>query len=168
MFVASEDRAAFRLTKGVPPGSRISIYRELFRGQAVGFDIDALDGELGYDVASRAVGSLRINRIASTPARVAWRGATDPAPTSVLRVRLNDAERQLLQDASDEMRTSVSDFVRRKVIEAAELQLMERRLVTIPAEEWDKIEAWAAAPARTAEALPRLAALVKAKPTWGR
>jgi uncharacterized protein (DUF1778 family) len=43
------------------------------------------------------------------------------APTSVLSVRVSDAERQLLQDASDEARTSVSDFVRRKAIEAAEL-----------------------------------------------
>jgi len=94
--------------------------------------------------------------------------ADTPAPTSVLSVRLSDAERQLLQDASEEARTSISDFVRRKAIEAAELQLMERRLVTIPAKDWDKIEAWAAAPARKAKALPRLAALAKAKPTWER
>ena len=94
--------------------------------------------------------------------------ADTPASTSVLSVRLSDSERRLLQDASDEMRTSISDFVRRKAIEAAELQLMERRIVTIPAKDWDKIEAWAAAPARKAEALPRLAALAKAKPTWER
>jgi uncharacterized protein (DUF1778 family) len=91
-----------------------------------------------------------------------------PASTSVLSVRLSDTERQLLQDASDEMRTSISDFVRRKAIEAAELQLMERRIVTIPAKDWDKIEAWAVAPARKAKALPRLAALAKAKPAWER
>jgi uncharacterized protein (DUF1778 family) len=91
-----------------------------------------------------------------------------PGPTSVLSVRLSDAERQLLQDASDEMRTSISDFVRRKAVEAAELQLMERRLVTIPSKDWDQIEAWAAAPARKAKALPRLTALAKAKPTWER
>jgi uncharacterized protein (DUF1778 family) len=91
-----------------------------------------------------------------------------PASTSVLSVRLSDAERRLLQDASDEMRTSISDFVRRKAIEAAELQLMERRVVSIPAKDWEKIEAWAAAPARKAKAMPRLAALAKAKPTWER
>jgi hypothetical protein len=45
---------------------------------------------------------------------------------------------------------------------------MERRLVTIPAEDWAKIEAWAAAPARKAKALPRLATLAKSKPTWER
>jgi len=90
------------------------------------------------------------------------------APASVLTVRLSDAERQLIQHASDEAHTSISDFVRRKAIEAAELQLMERRIVTIPAEHWDKIEAWAAAPARKAKALPRLVALAKAKPAWER
>jgi len=89
-------------------------------------------------------------------------------PTSVLSVRLNDAERQLLQDASDEARTSVSDFVRRKAIEAAELQLMERRIITIPAKDWDRIEAWASAKPRKPKALPGLVALAKAKPTWER
>jgi AraC-like DNA-binding protein len=78
MFVASEDRTAFRFsTKGVPVGSRVSIYCDLFRGQADGFHIDALDGEFSYDVASRAVGGLRVNRIASSPVKVAWRGATE-------------------------------------------------------------------------------------------
>ena len=91
-----------------------------------------------------------------------------PASSSVLSVRLSGIERRLLQDASDEMRTSISDFVRRKAIEAAELQLMERRIVTIPAKDWDRIEAWAAAPARKAKALPRLRALARAKPTWER
>jgi len=90
------------------------------------------------------------------------------APTSVLSVRLSDAERQLLQDASDDARTSISDFVRRKAIEAAELQLMERRIITIPAKDWDRIEAWAAAPARKPKALPGLVALAKTKPTWER
>ena len=90
------------------------------------------------------------------------------ASTSVLSVRLSDTERQLLQDASDDARTSISDFVRRKAIEAAELQLMERRVIIIPAEHWDRIEAWAAAPARKAKALPRLVGLAKAKPTWER
>jgi uncharacterized protein (DUF1778 family) len=90
------------------------------------------------------------------------------APRSVLSVRLSDAERQLLQDASDEARTSVSDFVRRKAIEAAELQLIERRIVTIPATSWHLIEAWASAPARKAKSLPRLVALAKTKPTWER
>jgi uncharacterized protein (DUF1778 family) len=94
--------------------------------------------------------------------------AETPSSASVLSVRLSDAERQLLQDASDEARTSISDFVRRKAIEAAELQLMERRVVTIPADAWEKIEGWAATRPRKPKALPRLAALAKTKPTWER
>jgi uncharacterized protein (DUF1778 family) len=90
------------------------------------------------------------------------------AATSVLSVRLSDTERQLLEDASEEARTSISDFVRRKAIEAAELQLMERRIVTIPAQAWDRIEAWARAKPRKRKALPGLVALAKAKPTWER
>lgn len=93
---------------------------------------------------------------------------SDSTPASVLSVRLSDAERQLLQDASDEARTSISDFVRRKALEAAELQLMDRRIITIPAKDWDKIEAWVKAKPRKREALPRLAALAKSKPTWER
>jgi uncharacterized protein (DUF1778 family) len=89
-------------------------------------------------------------------------------PTSVLSVRLSDGERQLLQEASDDARTSISDFVRRKAIEAAELQLIERRLITIPPEDWEQIEAWVKAKPRKPKALPRLAALAKTKPTWER
>ena len=89
-------------------------------------------------------------------------------PTSVLSVRVSDAERQLLEHASDEARTSISDFVRRKAIEGAELQLMERRIITIPAKHWDKIEAWAKAKPRKREALPHLVALARTKPTWER
>ena len=50
--------------------------------------------------------------------------ADNQTSTSVLSVRVSEAERQLLQDASDEARTNISQFVRRKAIEAAELQLM--------------------------------------------
>jgi uncharacterized protein (DUF1778 family) len=94
--------------------------------------------------------------------------ADNQTSTSVLSVRVSDAERQLLQDASDEARTNISDFVRRKAIEAAELQLTERRIITIPAKDWDKIEAWAKAKPRTSKAMPGLVALAKAKPTWER
>jgi hypothetical protein len=54
-------------------------------------------------------------------------------PSSVLSVRLSDQERALLEAASSQARTNVSDFVRRKALEAAELDVLERRIVTIPA-----------------------------------
>jgi uncharacterized protein (DUF1778 family) len=83
--------------------------------------------------------------------------------SSVLSVRLSDAERALLESASEQARTNLSDFVRRKALEAAEADLFERRIITIPAEDWERFEAWAAAPARDNAALKELAAR---PPTW--
>ena len=82
---------------------------------------------------------------------------------SVLSVRLSDQERALLEAASAQARTNVSDFVRRKAIEAAEIDLLERRGVVIPAKDWKRFEAWAAKPARE---LPRIKELARRPPTW--
>ena len=76
--------------------------------------------------------------------------------SSVLSVRLNDQERTLLETASSQARTNVSDFVRRKALEAAESDILERRLVTIPAKDWERFEAWAAKPAREIAGLREL------------
>ena len=43
--------------------------------------------------------------------------------SSVLSVRLSDEERALLEAASTQARTNVSDFVRRKALEAAEIDI---------------------------------------------
>ena len=83
--------------------------------------------------------------------------------TSVLSVRVSSDERALLQSASDQARTSLSDFVRRKALEAAEIEMLERRVVTIPAKDWEAFEAWIGRPA---EAVPALAARARMKPTW--
>ncbi|MBS0639951.1 MAG: DUF1778 domain-containing protein [Acetobacteraceae bacterium] len=77
---------------------------------------------------------------------------------SVLSVRVSAAERDLLTAAADHAQTTVSDFVRRKALEAAEIELMERRIITIPAEDWARFEQWAQAPARSIPALRELAA----------
>jgi uncharacterized protein (DUF1778 family) len=82
--------------------------------------------------------------------------------SSVLSVRLSDEERALLEAASSQARTNVSDFVRRKAIEAAEIEVMERRIITIPAKDWARFEAWAARPAR---AIPALEELARRAPT---
>jgi uncharacterized protein (DUF1778 family) len=66
--------------------------------------------------------------------------------TSVLSVRVNDDERALLETASDQARTSLSEFARRKAIEAAEAEVLERRIVTIPAKDWEAFERWARRP----------------------
>lgn len=83
--------------------------------------------------------------------------------SSVLSVRLSDQERAVLEAASSQSRTSLSDFVRRKAVEAAETDLLERRVVTIPAKDWERFEAWAAQPPR---AIPALKELARRPPTW--
>lgn len=82
---------------------------------------------------------------------------------SILSVRMSEAERGLLEDAAQGARTSLSDFVRRSVLEAAELAVMTRHEVTIPPEGWAEFEAFAKAPARR---VPALAELAAAPPTW--
>ena len=83
--------------------------------------------------------------------------------SSVLSVRLSDQERTLLEAASSQARTNVSEFVRRKALEAAETDMLERRLVIIPAKDWERFEAWAAKPARKIAGRTELA---QRPPTW--
>jgi uncharacterized protein (DUF1778 family) len=83
--------------------------------------------------------------------------------SSVLSVRLSGQERALLEAASSQARTNVSDFVRRMAIEAAEVDMLERRIVVIPAKDWERFEAWAAKPARKITSLRELA---RRPPTW--
>jgi uncharacterized protein (DUF1778 family) len=78
-------------------------------------------------------------------------------------VRVSEAERSLLEAASDQARTSLSDFVRRKALEAAEMDMLERPVVTIPARDWEAFEAWANRPARKVAALEELA---NTDPAW--
>jgi uncharacterized protein (DUF1778 family) len=85
------------------------------------------------------------------------------AMSTVLSVRLNDQERALLEAASSNARTNVSDFVRRKALEAAELEIMERRVIAIPSKDWDRFEAWASEPAREVAGFKELSSK---PPTW--
>jgi uncharacterized protein (DUF1778 family) len=57
----------------------------------------------------------------------------------------------------------LSDFVRRRALEAAEMDILDRRIVTIPAQDWQKFEAWVSAPAKDVPALRRLAGI---RPVW--
>lgn len=85
--------------------------------------------------------------------------------TSVLSVRVNPDERALLEAAAEQSRTSISDFVRRKALEAAEADVLNRTIVTIPAKHWDAFEAWINRPAKTIPALKKLA---RVTPSWER
>ena len=85
--------------------------------------------------------------------------------TSVLSVRVSSDERALLEAASDQARTSLSEFVRRKALEAAEIDVIERRIFTIPVKDWKAFEAWVDASPKPVAALKKLA---KKPPTWQR
>jgi len=69
----------------------------------------------------------------------------------------------LLESAAAQARTTLSDFIRRKAIEAAELELIDRRIVTMSVADWERFEAWAQA---AAKAVPTLQALSGSAPAW--
>jgi uncharacterized protein (DUF1778 family) len=78
-------------------------------------------------------------------------------------LRVSDKERALLEAASEQARTSLSDFVRRKALEAAEVDVLERRIVAIPAKDWEAFEAWADRPPQKIAALEGRA---RTDPKW--
>ena len=77
---------------------------------------------------------------------------------AVLSVRVSPNQHMLLETAAEHARTNLSDFIRRKAIEAAEMDVLDHRTITIPAEDWDKFEGWVHAPAKEIPALRKLAA----------
>ncbi len=85
--------------------------------------------------------------------------------TSVLSVRVSPDEKAMLQAAASETRSSVSEFMRRKALEGAEIELMERRIVTITADQWSAFEASLAAPAKN---IPALKELAQRPPAWAK
>jgi uncharacterized protein (DUF1778 family) len=85
------------------------------------------------------------------------------AAAAVLSVRVSASERALLEAAAEQASTNLSDFVRRRALEAAESDLLNRRIVTIAAKDWARFEAWAGSPAREVPALRRLS---KTRPVW--
>ena len=85
--------------------------------------------------------------------------------TSILSVRVNPDERAILEAAAEQARTSLSDFVRRKAVEAAEADVLNRTIVTIPAEHWEAFEAWINRPA---EVIPALKKQARVAPSWER
>jgi uncharacterized protein (DUF1778 family) len=83
--------------------------------------------------------------------------------SSVLSVRVSPAERAILEAASFDARTNLSDFMRRAAVNAAEASLLERNIVTIPADDWLAFEKWVKRPVVKVSALKKLAAK---KLTW--
>ena len=85
--------------------------------------------------------------------------------TAILSVRVNSEERALLEAAAEQSQTSLSDFVRRRALESAEMEVWGRSVVTIPAKEWKSFEAWLDRPAKS---IPDLAKLARTPPSWQR
>ena len=90
---------------------------------------------------------------------------TTLATTTVLSVRVNPDERALLESAAEQAHTNLSDFIRRKALEAAEVELLSRSVVTIAAKDWDAFEAWIDLPATV---IPAFQELSKITPSWKR
>lgn len=80
-----------------------------------------------------------------------------------LSVRVTQDEREILEAAANQANTNLSDFIRRKAVEAAELEVLEGRVVTIPSADWERFEAWAKSPPK---ALPGLRRLAASRPVW--
>ena len=85
------------------------------------------------------------------------------SPPPVLSVRMSPAERSLVEQAAEQARTSLSEFARQRLVEAAELELLMPRPVIIAAEDWARFEAWAHEPPRV---IPELSRLAAARPVW--
>ena len=83
--------------------------------------------------------------------------------TTVLSVRVSQQERAILEAASEQANTSLSDFVRRKAVDGAESDMLERRIVTIAAKDWEAFESWASRPAQE---IPAIRELATTAPTW--
>lgn len=88
-----------------------------------------------------------------------------PNTTTVLSVRVSREERAILEAAAEQSRTSLSEFMRRKSLEAAEVDVLSRNVVTIPAKDWEAFEGWVKSAPEPNPALDRLANLT---PTWER
>ena len=86
-----------------------------------------------------------------------------PSETSVLSVRVNPNERALLEAAAEQAHTTLSDFVRRRALESAEADVLNRSVVTIAAKDWAAFEAWVNRPAKK---VPALVELARRKPSW--
>ena len=80
-----------------------------------------------------------------------------------LSVRVTSDERDILEAAASQANTNLSDFIRRKAVEAAEMEVLDGRVVTIPAADWEKFEAWAKSPPKTLAGLRKLAT---SRPVW--
>ena len=82
---------------------------------------------------------------------------------SIVSVRVSAEERALLEGAAHDAGATLSDFVRRKSVEAAEMETLARNRIVIPAEHWEAFEAWLGRPSRSNAGLGEL---MRSRPVW--
>lgn len=82
---------------------------------------------------------------------------------SVLSVRVSAQERATLEAAAQAQHTSLSEFLRRMGLQAAETELLQRSHITIPAQDWAAFESFIGAPTM---AIAGLDALARRRPSW--
>lgn len=78
-------------------------------------------------------------------------------------VRVTSDERDILEAAAKQAHTNLSDFIRRKAVEAAEMEVLDGRVVMLPAVDWKEFEEWAKSPPKS---LPGLRGLAASRPVW--
>ncbi len=61
--------------------------------------------------------------------------------TAILSVRVTRNEHALLEAAAEQEGATLSEFIRRKSVEVAEMEAVNRSVVTIPANDWEAFEA---------------------------
>ena len=83
--------------------------------------------------------------------------------SAVLSVRVTQAEKSLLQAAAEQACSAMSEFMRRKALEAAEHEIMSRRVVTLENEQWEAFESRLNQPAQT---IPAVQELFSRQPAW--
>lgn len=122
-------------------------------------------GPLGGHAADRFSSRQLLFSLNIAPYAMVIRMRSTPSTTSILSVRVNPDERAILEAAAAQSRTSLSDFMRRKALEAAETDVLNRTIITIPAKDWERFEAWLKRPARD---IPKLRELGRMTPAWER
>jgi uncharacterized protein (DUF1778 family) len=74
-------------------------------------------------------------------------------------------ENALIEAAAEQSGAALSEFMRRKSVEAAEMEVLSRSVATIRAEDWEAFEIWIRRPAAKNKGLAKLA---RRKPSWER
>ena len=80
-------------------------------------------------------------------------------------VRMSQDERQFLESAASSARVSLSEYIRSRSVRSAERDILERREVVIPANQWDHLESWLNAPAQP---IKEVQELFERTPVWER